>query len=198
MAGRTEELNYIYLGTFDQTSDKILVSDPCYELEKDEDTFKINFILNNAQQGKWNTWVIIDRENGRNAELIAISDTMSIDCKTLDSNFWSNMHEMAICVDSGQAGIYDAAHFKDDNDNDKWYDMNCKITISHEHCAGIIPYGIVSKSGYGDGIYDLFVSKKNKKIVGVRIVFIDEKQKKKYEKIFEQCSSSSNESASDE
>src|SRR5438445_12100028 len=44
----------IFLGQFLQESKKIIISDPCYKINKNK---KVNQILKNVQQGYWNVWV---------------------------------------------------------------------------------------------------------------------------------------------
>lgn len=93
-----------------------------------------------------------------------------------------------IGVDSGQAGFFDIDHFKDESvvseelkekikklgfisPNEQWYGMSCVITLSTAGW-GIIPFGAVSRSGYGDGGYSLYVKKFLDEIVAMKIVFI--------------------------
>lgn len=62
-----------------------------------------------------------------------------------------------------------------------WYEMCCDKTLSDQG-AGVIPGGVVSRSGYGDGGYDCFIQKdKSGQIVGVKIVFISEEEFKEEE-----------------
>ena len=89
-------------------------------------------------------------------------------------------------VDSGQAGLFDASHYRDDtvipnheNLKDKepseiWYDHCCNITLS-PLSAGVLPYGVVSSSGYGDGGYDCFICRNEYgQIIRAEIEFIPE------------------------
>lgn len=57
-----------------------------------------------------------------------------------------------------------------------WYEMCCDKTLSNEN-AGVIPGGVVSSSGYGDGGYDAFIAKNsNGQVIGVKIVFLLEEE----------------------
>jgi len=91
-----------------------------------------------------------------------------------------------IGVDSGQAGVFDAQFFKDDKsvtgvkrmhsniicEDELWYSMCCDRTLS-DKSWGVIPYGAVSSSGFGDGSYTAYKCfNNNKEVVGIRIVFI--------------------------
>jgi hypothetical protein len=73
-------------------------------------------------------------------------------------------------VDSGQAGIFDASNYRNDNvivgmpENahicgklDKFYGACCDVTLG-DVGAGVIPFGFVSSSGWGDGGYESFIA----------------------------------------
>jgi len=163
------------IGTFKVVSGKIMVSDPCYE----KDTW-CNGVLNNVKNGNWIAEIELNEEK-RVSRLIAIcGNGKNIRGGGRKENF-------TVGVDSGQAGIYDLKFFKDDNvvknverlnpDNtickdEPWYSINCDRTIGKEK-AGVIPYGCVSSSGYGDGSYDCYTwTDKSGKIVVIEIKFL--------------------------
>ena len=101
---------------------------------------------------------------------------------------------MALGVDSAQITICDYKHYRNDNDTkgkdlakfiklsdtdgpgEKWYSMICNVTDNKSLLAGIIPHGIATKSGWGDGLYDLYSSTNNGKCIGLKIIFIDENE----------------------
>ena len=107
-------------------------------------------------------------------------------------------HPGSIGVDSGQAGIFNKEFYRNDDhsdtydlplifgedwsekDGDKWYQRMCSLTLSKFHGGisdddyGVTPDGIVSSSGYGDGLYHLMIGKVDDKIVGFEIIFITE------------------------
>ena len=92
-------------------------------------------------------------------------------------------------VDSGQMSIIDSDTYpKGDSTGDcgdfknkqrvpvSFYDECCKRTLS-EDCFGIVSEqgsGAVSSTGYGDGLYDVFVKKDGEEIVAVEIVFLND------------------------
>jgi hypothetical protein len=89
-------------------------------------------------------------------------------------------------VDSGQAGLFDASHYQDDSiipnpkpriysaPSDIWYSHCCDITRSPLG-AGVLPYGVVSSSGFGDGGYDCFICRNEYgQIIRAEIEFIPE------------------------
>lgn len=51
-----------------------------------------------------------------------------------------------------------------------WYNANCDILSK---MAGVIPYGTVSSSGFGDGSYYCYYIEDNSEIVAIKIVFIN-------------------------
>lgn len=96
--------------------------------------------------------------------------------------------DCGIGVDSGQAGFFDLEHFKEEGivpeelkksinklgfiePNEQWYGMSCVKTLSTAGW-GIIPFGAVSRSGYGDGAYSLYIKKFLDEIIAMKIVFI--------------------------
>lgn len=207
------------VGTFDVTSGKLVVSDPCYTAPD---------VLPFVRNGKWTASVVKSDEGGwgiRIAELIACvrDEKLFTPCGS-----WEKA-PFEVGVDSGQAGIFDNDHFRKDEDergykyeyrptlvtlqkaqlearlqcraeeggslddqvdaarfrqiamekaeplcpDDLWYSMCCDKTLTRS--AGIVPGGVVSNSGFGDGGYDAYVLKdKDGTVVAVRIIFIEE------------------------
>jgi len=183
-----------FLGTFVVTSGKFVVSDPCYK----RGTWCMG-VLDNVRNGKWEAEAVRSNEGSwgeRVAELIAYTGR----APKRDAA-WEKC-EFEIGVDSGQAGIFDDAHYRVDEDTkgykhtyreshreadgtvvkadeptvirpeEPWYSMCCDLTGTSG--AGVVPGGVVATSGFGDGGYDAFVVKDKGKIVAVRIVFITE------------------------
>ena len=57
---------------------------------------------------------------------------------------------------------------------DLWYNHACDITLS-EMSAGVMPYGVVSSSGFGDGSYVCYTHKgSDGEIDFAFVIFIDE------------------------
>jgi len=72
------------------------------------------------------------------------------------------------CVDSGQAGVFDASTYG----GDAFYERCCSATLSEER-AGFVDGGFVTSSGYGDGGYEAEVQTIDGKVVCVELIFID-------------------------
>lgn len=150
---------------------KVIVSDPCYEVgiwcQKE---------LSNVLPGAWQ--VDIRKAKVRNyslvAELIARHEGYP-ECEI------SEFETGRIAVDSGQCGFFDADYYKrhqpdNDYDNpDSWYRRICDLTLGSDW-GTINDKGVVSASGHGDGLYDLYISKNSDgEIVGMRVEFIEDK-----------------------
>lgn len=177
------------LGTFELTGTVLRVSDPCY----DRDVW-CSETLENCKPGTWET-VVFKRDEGdwgnRIVILIARHEESSV---TLDAfrevasgkdKTWREC-PFNVAVDSGQAGIFDEFHYQDDSIFDEipeaqsrigadvWYRHCCDITLSSLG-AGVLPYGVVSSSGFGDGVYLAYHhTDKEGKTDSVLIVFIED------------------------
>src|SRR5690606_25054488 len=91
--------------------------------------------------------------------------------------------DFVVGVDSGQAGVFDFAVYKDDEsakgksnfiEDEPWYSTCCDQTLSDQQ-AGVIEGGAVSSSGYGDGLYTAYYAiDANKEVVAIKIVFMED------------------------
>ena len=108
---------------------------------------------------------------------------------TFSSLVYWVMSEHEICVDSGQAGIFDKQDFLDhqherDYGTDDWYSKMCDLSYDEKRGlrAGSYEYGVNASSGYGDGGYSLYYATDNDgRVCALRIVFIDENEYDDYE-----------------
>lgn len=163
---------------------------------------KFNLVLDNVTKGKWRSFLIInDSERDRNAGLVSLNVENNKSNNDLDfiniikNGDWKKIGNIG--VDVGMAGIYDLKYYRDDNiasyntkyfteskdpgyfteskdPGEKWFDMNSNIVIKPTDFAGVIKHGTVTLSGYGDGMYNVYVLRDNKsKIIGVKIIFIE-------------------------
>jgi hypothetical protein len=94
-------------------------------------------------------------------------------------------------VDSGQFGFFDRVHYRNDEsskelpkrdfgddwdsqDGDSWYRACCELKHS-EDSWGVLPFGVVSKSGHGDGTYSVVgIKNSNSEYIAIGITFISE------------------------
>lgn len=166
--------------TFNITSGKICVTDPCYS----KGTWCGNYDLP-ARNGKWEAGVVMSDE-GRWGNRVAVLYAFHEDFENffdIDNNIWKEMKN-EVGVDSGQAGIFCSSIYpkrKDERgeygDLNTFYGRACFATYDDKNkdkCWDIVDgKGVCSSSGYGDGGYSGFVQKdKSGDIVAVKIVFI--------------------------
>lgn len=168
---------------------EVMVSDPCYKVPT---LYQIK--VKNVLSGKYETEakkIDLGDWGKRVGYLTAIHE----DYIKEDLN-WKR-HTGEVGVDSGQAGIFsmdsyrndaivdkiglgdgDISFFdsfgRDEGEGEKWYRAICSRTLGKLHW-GTYKNGVVSSSGLGDGGYELYVARVNRKIVGFCIDFgIDE------------------------
>lgn len=153
------------------TNGKVRVTDPCYDLNvwcaTTLDMLKGKYVMNTEvrDEGDW----------GKRIGYIKINH---IDYKDIEPSCF----ECTVGVDSGQCGFFDydyyakyhKSHFVDDNEEDNdWYKRVCKITLDEPNYGIIDNMGCVSESGFGDGMYEVYVGYNDKdEIVSAMIVFI--------------------------
>jgi hypothetical protein len=171
-------------------SDVVMVSDPCYKVptwcQKKltnvlNGEYKIFFYESQlAHWGKVNSYLGVVHSGFVNENLS-----------------WRILDEV-IGVDSGQAGIFSYESYRNDdivdsismpesdftlnsygNIGDRWYEAMCKLTQTNEN-YGSYETGVLSTSGYGDGVYRCLVAKKNKLVVGICIDFGIENKPNKF------------------
>lgn len=189
-----------YVGEFEVESGKIIVSDPSYEFKDEKTGFELNTVIP-VNNGKWEVYIKkFPQDKTRINELIIFNgDNNDNDVDNVDNvddiiniiNTNNNWIKIAmIGVDSGQAGFFDLKHFRKDSDvkttdiipsyvtvddkGDKWYAMCCGKTYNEktkEYDLGIISYGVVSSSGYGNEYYGLYSIKYNNKVIGLKMIF---------------------------
>lgn len=188
------------LGTFEVSSGKLIVTDPCYE----RGTWCAGQ-LDKVRNGTWVGHVMrVDETKStypdgiRNAELHAYHT----DLKKLPTR-WTKT-KVHVGVDSGQAGMFDEvkyphgkhepermAEFNDGKFNksfDEFYELCGQQTLGVDgtenyyaknvnfKMAGVVDnIGVVSSSGYGDGSYNCYVATQKGQVVAVKIVFIDKR-----------------------
>ncbi len=159
----------VELGEFEVISGSIDVSDPCYEK-----SHRCRHVIDNARRGRWRAWSVFLGDELFQLEVSHESDESGADdIFVLASN--------VIGVDSGMAGFFDSAHFRDDgvaprhrtfpgfdpcydgSPGDRWYN-HCWWTVAAKERAepwrrgaGVTPYGAVSATAFGDGTYEVHV-----------------------------------------
>lgn len=166
------------IGSFVLKTSTVMMSDPCYSL----DTW-CQLKVENVQTGEWNAYIKQSDEGDwgvRISELIAVKSDKPL------KDRWKRIGDDGIIgVDSGQAGIFDLKHYRDDSvilkrakykiapggNHALWYAECCEITLARTG-AGVIPYGCVSSSGIGDGAYNAYKQENKDGIYALRIKFL--------------------------
>ncbi len=158
------------IGKFRVTSGRIRVTDPCYLTGAADAGPKqgTDHLLGSgiqvlpARDGEWQAWVTVlpARVTGwgdRVARLIVSHvESKHAAVERLDS----------ICVDSGQAGVFDDGLFPREpsqfnyDDDTCFYKTVCDMTCDDDGPGGgTVEFGAVSSSGFGDGSYALYVGR---------------------------------------
>ena len=116
----------------------------------------------------------------------------------VDSEYPWEKTDISVGVDTGMAGIFDYKYYRDDDSvaGYEYYkkDYMCDLVESGEKfyavCATLtefdpklimactLPNGVVSNSGWGDGLYKVYTCKYNDKIVGIKIRYMNDKELK--------------------
>jgi hypothetical protein len=155
---------------FSVTSGKMVCSDPCYSIPT-----WCQGVIENVKNGKWEAGIATSDEGSR-GERITHLWVYNLDAAIKNPSLVSDIenyrgHKLPFSggVDSGQFGFFDFAHYRNDESakdltkynfrenfdqesGDQWYRACCNITLTDESW-GVLPFGTVSSSGYGDGSY---------------------------------------------
>lgn len=170
-----------------QLGSEVMVSDPCYS----EPTW-CQIKLENVKPG---TYRAFHKEHDSGDWGVRSSMIMVIHEDHLDDDIIWYAHKGEVGVDSGQAGIfsydtyrkdgvemevptigYDGRNFDwldfpgDKQEGDEWYKNMCKITLTTTGW-GTYSNGLVSRSGFGDGSYTLYVAHEYGDIIAMCIDF---------------------------
>lgn len=139
-------------------NNEVIVSDPCYGL-----LVWCNKEIKNVLSGKYNCFTRIQNEDfwGERVKELTI-------CHVDRKPFTALKHLEYICsvgVDSGTCGIYDKEYYKsnhnDEHADEEWYEKNvCNgFYLNKEQGLMLENKGIISCSGYGDGMYSVYVKR---------------------------------------
>lgn len=165
------------VGQFKVAGGKLIVTDPCYKA----DTW-CNGIIKNVKNGVWNGYINVQDfgAGGLGGRRVT---ALWAECEGAGMGGPFTLQDIDVGVDSGQAGIFSMKSYppnggSHDGGDEEFYDKCCNLTLSPS-AAGVIDFGVVSSSGFGDGGYACYVSKGvagayKGKVVAVKIVFIDE------------------------
>ena len=187
---------------FEVTSGKMVLSDPCYTL----DTWCMG-VIDNVKNGTW-VGILEQSDEGawgtRNSVLISLNVEAFKKNPRLEDELRSYTSEREILpftggVDSGQFGHFCHNGYRKDElavdlpkvwedewesqEGDKFYRACCYQTLETEDSFGVLPFGVVSSSGYGDGSYPTYgIKDENGEYVGFMTIFIgDDEEEDEWE-----------------
>lgn len=155
---------------------KVVVSDPCYEL----DTWCAG-TLTNVLPGEYNCDIVkkTNRCGERVSHLYAIHSDYNVDLNDIKEE-----QDFEVGVDSGTAGIFDYEYYAIyhiGRTDDQWYDHRICNAFYPNRCETSINIiqtqykGVVSHSGFGDGSYTCFVKRNDEgKIIAIMIEYISD------------------------
>lgn len=150
---------------FEVVSGELVISDPCYEVP----TWCAGTVK--AKNGTWSAYYDTDDTGHRIKEIWAYNIEAAINRpRIVDELPQAPPLPFINGVDSGQLGYFDRTHYRNDDcatnmlkrdfgegydrqPGDAWYRAVCHITLTDES-FGVMPYGVVSSSGWGDGSYN--------------------------------------------
>ena len=162
----------VSLGSFEVVSNKIYISDPCYEDDEGENSC---------------TLTLLDVINGKYVATTKV-DRIYYDIESLTINHEDYLYiepsifAGKIGVDSGQVGFFDKEYYVENQGGDfddltTLYGLACSLVLSKQEGGIVHNKGVVSSSGFGDGEYEVFVGINDMgKIVSASIVFIEEEE----------------------
>lgn len=176
------------LGTFELTGTQLVVSDPGYELAWVRND-PLGIILTDCLSGTWRAETVIKRFEGAKFPIILELRVFHSSIQDVQLLSWERQDD-GISVDSGQAGVYDLNHFRDDSlvpkdikwsyeggpasPEELWYSYCCELLLSKKE-GSVLPFGVVTISGEGDGCYACSVARDAaNKIAGVHMIFVDD------------------------
>lgn len=148
------------------TSGKVLVGDPCYLGRYEYRSVEIP----NGEYKVEAAMLKLDALGGGEyvRELVLLA-------KGVKANSVKWVEEFGVSVDSGLAGFFDSQTEKlGDMYLDKWYD-NYIFDMEDYASETLNNRAVVSSAGIGDGSYSVLVAKQNGKVVGIKIVYLTEK-----------------------
>lgn len=160
-----------YVGQFKVKSGSLRVSDPSY----DKDTWCAG-VIEEVKNGNWESYIKLDETSSRVSELISLYSDISNTTRKKDN--WIEQ-SFEIGVDSGQCGIFDDEYYPNGktgefSDINSFYGKCCNMTTSE--LSGVLDFGVVSGSGFGDGSYTCYTIEDKNGVVGVKIIFIEDNE----------------------
>lgn len=148
----------------------VYVSDPHYDA-----VTWCQSLVNNVKPGKYHCGLTFKKVNYGSISESKVSNLIITHENYADSFSNNQLSSSIIGVDSGLAGIFDKDYFEKYSpsvEKEPWFCNVCKEienkeSIIKDNCC------VISRTGYGDGMYKLYVRKNsNDEIISLRIQYI--------------------------
>lgn len=157
--------------------DKVVVTDPCYCYEPNQRGI---VLLENVQAGDYKCYVIYNKEK-RVKEAIILHESLSIWHQ--EDYLW--LQDGFICVDAAIAGVINYSlheemrRCKNRNEKkweDKYYKEICELFSKDTDTITFRENSFITSTGWGDGRYEVYVTKKENKILGIKIIYDEDEE----------------------
>jgi hypothetical protein len=159
-----------YPRKFQITSGKMRATDPCYSKD-----INCGVVLHDVMNGDWRFKLVWSDQGdwGVRVKEIIVWNEAVLDAKKVDKISFIEVDNNYIGVDSGQAGFFDEDLYPDNGSEDKqFYHKIGEGTLS-PRSVGIVPFGVASSSGFGDGGYPLYTHRnKDGKLIAAKIDYM--------------------------
>lgn len=152
--------------------DKVVVTDPCYCYEPNQRGI---VLLKGVEAGEYNCFIIYNKEN-RVKEAIMLHETLS--SYEQENYFW--FQNGFICVDAAIAGVInytlheEMRKCKNRNEKkweEKYYKEICELFSKDVDTICFRENSFITRTGWGDGRYKVYITKREDKILGIKIIY---------------------------
>ena len=156
--------------TFEVTSGAIHATDPCYDLD-----IWCAGTIDNVLNGTWEAHVTHDDEDYVASITVRHKDA----CKDEPALPFSRIPQV-FAVDSGQFGFFDLGRFTDER-GEGFYEDVCDLTAPVNDKGDELQqtkftfrgFGIVTRSGFGDGRYPVYATRDPQgRVIAMKVVFL--------------------------
>lgn len=157
--------------------DKVVVTDPCYCYEPNQRGI---VLLKNVQAGEYKCCVIYNKEN-RVKEAIILHESLSI--YEQEGFLW--LQDGFISVDAAIAGVINYSLHEEmrkckNRSEEKWeekyYKEICELFSQDTDTICFRENSFITSTGWGDGRYEVYVTKKDDKIYGIKIIYDEDEE----------------------
>jgi hypothetical protein len=168
---------------FEVICGSIRITDPCYSISDDDWGAGT---LSNVLNGTWVALPLVPQKGEHAGRCISLKAVHQNHLHDPFLNFSEEEVPFDVFSDSGQIGFFDLEGFKPvaaleegegtTEEHETFYEEVCTLT-SRKECYGILPFGVVSSTAYGDGDYRCtYGMNDDGKIVAIAIDFVGDEE----------------------